>query len=296
MKKAMLIANPDSGKERSTEYQQKALEAVKRNGYETSIRLTEKQSDATKYAREACSKEMDLLIVMGGDGTVNEAINGLAEQKHRPILSIIPLGTVNNLARALSIPLQTDAAIELLEKDTFTKEIDIAKTHERYFMSSISIGPIAEAFYGVPSEQKSKLGALAYVLEGAKKLRDDEGFNVEIDANGKVIKKHAFLILVALTNSVGGYIHFNPKAEVDDGKMHIFIFEELSAFNIFSMVGSTLSGNLQNDDHITYLTANRITIRTDQILTANVDGEEGPHTPVKLKLLPSHLEVIVPKP
>lgn len=134
------------------------------------------------------------------------------------------------------------------------------------------------------------------MLEGAKKLRSDEGFNAKINADGKEINKHAFLILIALTNSIGGYIHFNPEARVDDGKMHIFLFEELSAFNIFSMVGSTISGDLKKDDHITYLTAEQITIHTDQILTGNLDGEKGPHLPVELKLLPSHLEVIVPKP
>ena len=105
MSTAMLIVNPSSGNEAAMTYQSR-VEGKLKNHYDSVIvKFTEKAGDATRFARDAAENKLDLVMVMGGDGTVNEGVTGLAEQPHRPAFSFIPFGTVNDLARALGISL-----------------------------------------------------------------------------------------------------------------------------------------------------------------------------------------------
>lgn len=104
MSKAMIIINPSSGKEKAGKILPKAEKALGEIYDEVSVCKTEGEGDATDFAKEACAERFDAVISMGGDGTVNEIVNGLGEQQHRPIFGIIPLGTINDFARSLGIP------------------------------------------------------------------------------------------------------------------------------------------------------------------------------------------------
>lgn len=115
MKQAVLIVNPSAGNEQATEYEQLAIDKLKQFFDEVQVKETKKGGDARDFAREAAENEFDSVFVMGGDGTVNEGINGLAEQAYRPKFGFFPLGTVNDLARALHVPLDPKEAIEQLD-------------------------------------------------------------------------------------------------------------------------------------------------------------------------------------
>lgn len=117
MKSAMLIVNPSSGKEEAVTYVAEIQEILEDKGYNVKEVQTEKELDATKYCRNACEEAYDLVVSLGGDGTLHETINGMVNQDHRPLLAVIPLGTVNDFARALNIPLHPDEAIQLLRND-----------------------------------------------------------------------------------------------------------------------------------------------------------------------------------
>jgi diacylglycerol kinase (ATP) len=161
MTKAMIIVNPSSGKEKATENLD-LLKAALAEMYDvTTIRKTQRVGDAIKFAKEACANNFDALISMGGDGTISESINGIAEQSHQPTFGIVPLGTVNDFARALRIPLEPVESIAILKRNQ-TKPVDIGKNNHSYFMNVLAVGAIAEATYAVTPQQKTKLGSFAY--------------------------------------------------------------------------------------------------------------------------------------
>ena len=108
---------------------------------------------------------------MGGDGTVNEGISGLAELDYRPTFGFFPLGTVNDLARALGIPLDAEEAIQNLDINK-VKPLDIGKINDQYFMNVVAIGTIPESINNVDSEDKTKWGKFAYFISGFKQLMD----------------------------------------------------------------------------------------------------------------------------
>ena len=126
MTKAMLIINPSSGQEKGLSFEQEAIDALKNRHEEVVVKYTEGENDAHRFAEEACEERYDTLVSMGGDGTINESINGLAEKEYIPDFGFVPLGTVNDFARALGIPMEEKEAIRLLENPE-AKPVDIGK-------------------------------------------------------------------------------------------------------------------------------------------------------------------------
>ena len=125
-KRARIIYNPTSGKELFKRTLPDVLIKLERAGYETSAYATEREGDATLEAERALEQNYDIIIAAGGDGTLNEVVNGIAEQPNRPKLGIIPMGTVNDFGRALHLPNDIMGAVDVIIKGHTTK-VDIGK-------------------------------------------------------------------------------------------------------------------------------------------------------------------------
>lgn len=293
MTKAMIIINPSSGKEKAAEVLPKLKQVMGSLYDEAVVRETAKEGDAAVFAREACSQEFDAVVSMGGDGTISETINGLAEQSHRPDLGIIPLGTVNDFARALKIPLEPENAIELLTGQK-TVPVDIGKIDDCYFMNVLAVGAIAEATYAVSTEQKTRLGSLAYFIEGVKAFINKTPFKLTVEHDGGKWIGKAYLVVSALTNSVGGFESLAPDAEVNDGKIHTFIIKDISFAQIMKIIPRLLKGELGQHDQVEYIRSSAITVSASEELVVNIDGDEGEPLPFQAKVLPQHLNIFVP--
>lgn len=293
MKKAMFILNPSSGKEKAKDYAEQVERTLEEMGYSVDTRETQKAKDATEFAAEACQKEYDFVVAMGGDGTINEAVSGLAEQEHHPLFSLIPLGTVNDFARALNISLDPAEAIEALKTGS-EKWVDIAKVGDHFFMNILALGQVAESTYEVTPEQKTKLGAFAYFIEGLKAITHDteQYFNIEYD-DGK-FEGEAKLVLVALTNSVGGFEKLAPEALTDDGLLHLYIIKNAALPAFIRIAGNMLVGKLDNDPAVEVIKTTKVSIRTNEPLYCNIDGDEGCATPFVIEVLPRHIRALVP--
>ena len=293
LRKAMIIANPSSGKEEALNYIDRIEELLTNKGYDVSVSQTEKELDATRFCEDACNDEFEMVVSLGGDGTLHETINGMVDQHHRPKLGIVPLGTVNDFARALDIPLDPDKAIDQLESD-HTSKVDIGKFNDRYFVNIVAIGAIAEATYEVTPEQKTKLGALAYVLEGIKTLTSNRSYPLSIEYDEKKWEGDSLLFLAALTKSIGGFEKLSPEAEVDDGVLHCYVIKNVNMIRLASIVTAILKGELKKQEDVEYFTAKHVKVTSEEALVTNVDGEEGDRLPVNIEVKQGHVEVIVP--
>lgn len=295
MKRAMVIINPSSGKEQAQQYVEKVEQLLRDEaGYDVVINETAKELDATKYCASACADCFDLVISIGGDGTLHETINGLLDQQHRPQLGVIPLGTVNDFARALNIPLNTDEAIRTLLSSN-RRKVDMARLNDQLFANVVAAGSMAESLSSVTSEDKSKLGAFAYFREGFRELIGGSASPLVIEYDGHTWSGESPLFIATLTNSVGGFEKIAPDAEVDDGLLHGFIIHNLNLFNTLAVGTSLLLGHLKDHQDVTYFTARQITVSSTEPVRTNVDGEEGPTLPINMHILPAHVEVIVPE-
>lgn len=289
----MIILNPSSGKEKAEENEVRITEGLQELGYKVDIRVTEKENDAAAYAKIACDQRYDTVISVGGDGTLNETINGLAEQNHRPALGVIPLGTVNDFARALNIPLNCEEAIETLKHHNI-RMVDVGKANDTYFSNIIAIGEIAEATFSVSVQRKTFLGPLAYLMEGIKTLVHKKSFHVHLEHDNGKWEGDALLVLITLTNSGGGFKKMAPDAKVNDGLMRCVVVHDVPLTKFGTLVLALLKGEHVEDPAIEYIHTSHLHVSAGDELTANIDGDEGPALPLTIRVLKEHLNVFVP--
>lgn len=294
MKQAMIILNPSSGKEQALEYVRTVEGLLRQQDYVVTVNETAKELDATLFCREACSRTFDLVVSIGGDGTLHETVNGLMDQEHRPTLGVVPLGTVNDFARALRIPLDPGQAIQTLASSRI-RNVDLGRLNDRLFANVVAAGSLAETLSSVPSEAKSKYGAFAYLKEGLKELTGRSAHSLTVRHDGETWEGPGLLFLAALTNSVGGFENLAPDAAVDDGLLHCFIVKDLNLLQTFTASLSLIFGTLQNHKDVVYFTAKQVSVSSSEPLGTNVDGEEGPPLPIELGIFPRRLRVIVPE-
>ncbi|OLN22070.1 sphingosine kinase [Domibacillus antri] len=292
MKKAMIIANPSSGKEQAEQYMDRIKQQLERSGFDVETRVTEGEGDAVRFAKDACDAKFEAVVAMGGDGTMNETVNGFAEQPYRPAMGVVPLGTVNDFARALNVPLEPEKAIEVLGGRT--KPADIGKINDRYFLNILALGGIAEAAGEVTSEQKTSMGVLAYMMEGLKTLTDKTPFTITVEADSGAYEEESLIFLAALTNSVAGFEKLAPDAEIADGHFHCFIVKDVALPKLLRIGAALLKGDLQDDPDVIYFTSKELRINSSFHLKANVDGDMGDAVPIDLKVLPGHLNIYTP--
>ena len=290
-----LIVNPSSGGEMASSYLE-LMETQLRNMFEeVTVKETGKQGDAMKFAYEAAKNGHEAVFCMGGDGTVNETINGLTAAGTDVSFGFVPLGTVNDLARALGIPLDPGQAIEMFETAVLL-DLDIRKVNDRYFVSNVAAGAIPEAVEEVSVEQKTKLGPLAYFIEGGKALANQPMHRFRITVDEETFTQESPLLLIALTNSIASFERFMPQAEVDDGKMRMVVFKEFSLLDSLKILPQLIMGELKNSDTVIYRTFKHATVAIadgDKLIT-NVDGDEGPAFPLEIAILPSFIKVYGP--
>lgn len=292
MKKALIILNPTSGKEESLHYEQKICDQLCAT-HDIEVVKTTCEGDAKRLAEKACEERFDTVILVGGDGTVNEGINGIAEKPFRPKVGIVPLGTVNDFARALNIPLSPDEAIKLL--GGMTAYADIGKVNNEYFTNVVAIGALPEAVGEVSIEQKTRLGSLAYLIEGAKATFDNEIFTLRLSYDDQVVEKEAILFLMALTNSVGGFSTIADEADVTDGLVHCFVIKSDSTFQTLKIATNMLFNSLKDDENVHYFSTKELYVEADRQLELNVDGDMVGKLPISISVLHRHIEIYTRK-
>lgn len=293
MKRARIIYNPTSGRELFKKHLAEVLIKLEQAGYETSVHATICEGDATKAAQIAVDRRYDIVVAAGGDGTLNEVVNGLAEQDYRPKLGIVPMGTTNDFARALHIPRDISSAIDIITKGE-SIPVDIGRMNDRYFINIAGGGRITELTYEVPSKLKTMIGQLAYYLKGIEMLPSIKPTDVSIEYDGKLFEGEAMLFLIGLTNSVGGFEKLAPDASINDGLFSLLILKKTNLAEFIRIASMALRGDHVKDPHVIYTQANRIKIKAKEKVQLNVDGELGGVLPAEFENLYRHLQVFVP--
>ena len=293
MKRARLIYNPTSGREILKRNLPEILQKLEIAGYEASCHATTGAGDATEAARLAVERQYDIVIAAGGDGTIHEVVNGLAEQDYRPKLGIIPAGTTNDFARALHIPRDIGPAVDIITKGELIP-VDIGRINDRYFINIAGGGRITELTYEVPSKLKTMLGQLAYYLKGMEMLPSIKPSEVSIEYDGKLFEGEAMLFLVGLTNSIGGFEKLAPDSSINDGLFSLLILKKTNLAEFIRIATLALRGEHVNDPNVIYTQANRIKVQAVDKVQLNLDGEFGGLLPAEFENLYRHLEVFVP--
>lgn len=294
LKRARIIYNPTAGREQFRKELPYVLERLEEAGYETSAHATKGDGDATRAAKIAVEREFDLVVIAGGDGTINEVISGIAEQDKKPKVGIIPAGTTNDFARALGIPRDVKKAVDIILEEN-EQALDIGKVNEQYFVNIAGGGDLTELTYDVPPKMKAAIGQLAYYIKGIEMLPSLRPVSVTIEYDDNVYTGEIMLFLVANTNSVGGFEKLAPDALVDDGYFDLLILEKTSLPEFLRLATAALRGNHLDDDKIIYAQAKRIKVTPNEKMLLNIDGEYGGELPGEIINLKQHITFLVTK-
>ena len=301
LKRILIIANPGSGKGEASKHVEKLSDVLKEEyDSEIDIRETTKFGDAKNWAQAAKDEKYDTVICLGGDGTVNEVVNGLMLREEPPVFSFVPIGTVNNLGRVLGFGMNPETAIEQF-RNLDMDSIDIGQVNEQYFISSVAVGDIPMATMETDSEQKNRLGFLAYVAEGAKAVVEGEGKEYHVtNSNGEVFKFTSNAIIIPLTSSVGGVENIIEHRDYKDGLLQFIALKG----NVVASTLKTLAKNggipvePTNNETLLAFSGNEVSLQllnNEEKMSSNVDGDKGPELPLNIKVHKEALRVLKPR-
>ncbi|WP_091174878.1 diacylglycerol kinase [Paenibacillus sp. 1_12] len=293
-KRARLIYNPSSGREEMKKRLPEILQQLERGGIETSTHATIGEGDATLAAADAVERGFDIIIAAGGDGTLYEVINGVAEKAYRPPIGIIPLGTTNDFARALNIPRSWEGAVDVILQQ-HAQYIDVGKMDQRYFINIAGGGSLTELTYEVPSKLKTMIGQMAYYMKGLEKLPRLSPIELYIRTDDNEFHEEVMLFLISNSNSVGGFERLAPDASLNDGLFDVLILKKCNLAEFIRVVSLALRGEHLGDPNIIYLQTRSIQVSSPDYVQINLDGEFGGTLPCTFTNLPSHVQIFVDK-
>lgn len=292
--RARLIYNPTSGREEVKRKLGAILQRLERGGVETSCHATENKGDAIQAASDAVERGFDMIISAGGDGTLNEVVNGMSVHERRPALGILPLGTTNDFARAHGIPRKWENACDLLTR-RHTTPVDVGQANDRYFINIAGGGTLTELTYDIPSKLKTMVGQLAYYMKGLESITRLHPTQMRISAEEiGVMDEEFMLFLIANSNSIGGFDRLAPNASTNDGVFDVLALRKCSLAEFIRIATLVMRGEpVLNDPHFIHFQTNHIVVESDHRVQLNVDGEFGGTLPCTFNLLPAHLNVVV---
>lgn len=290
--KSKLIVNPVSGTDAAPDYLQTINERLRTAVGDLDIVMTIAAGDAMQAAARAVTEGCERLFVAGGDGTLNEAVNGVASVAgglSAMTFGLIPLGTGNDFATALGMPEEVEAAINILLAGR-TIETDVGLLNERYFINVSAGGFIAEVSDAVNPQLKTVAGKFAYLIGGAQVLMDYEhiGARLRIVGEHETLAREMNLEMFAVCNSrmVGGGRMIAPHAIINDGLLDVCIIEQMPVLDFVALLSSVSGGDHIEDERVSYFRAREISITCNRTIKVNTDGEVLEADHCRYRILP----------
>jgi YegS/Rv2252/BmrU family lipid kinase len=305
LQNALLIHNPNAGSNGRVRRNQldEARRLLAASGIDAELAETRGPGDATDIASRATQEGRQLVIACGGDGTLNEIVNGLAGQSngHRVPLALLPGGTANIMAKELGIPWDIPGATQkLLQSQAREVALGLATPLEnpggkRYFLSVAGAGPDGMIVYAVDLELKAKVGILAYWYQGAREVLRYKFPHFRVVAQGQTID--ATLVIVGRTKNYGGPFKITTEADLYEDQFEVLALTTQSGLKYLSYLPTLCLNKLRGTDGVHFYKADSIVCEPmdKNPVYAQVDGEPMARLPIEFKIVPRALKLLVPQ-
>ncbi|HZG68590.1 MAG TPA: diacylglycerol kinase family protein [Herpetosiphonaceae bacterium] len=290
--KTCVILNPGAG----TAGEARTLRDDARRLGEVTIRATNEAEDAIRFAREAVEQGYELVVAAGGDGTINEVVNGLSANWSQARLGIIPLGTGNDFCRTIDVSLDVHEAIETLARGE-SHAVDVVCVESdatRYFINVSSGGFSGLVDERLTGEMKATWGPMAYLRSALAALPDLTNYHMTIQFDdGDPRELVAYNVVLANARFVAGGVPIAPEALLDDGLVDVIIVPAASLPRLATLAPMVMLGRHLQSEDITFRRARRVAIESQPGMWFNTDGELVGNQPATFTVLPRVLQVIV---
>lgn len=292
--KILFIYNPNSGDESGKEFVGKIEDKLKKYFDEVILKETKKSGDGTKFVEEI--RDVDSIGAFGGDGTINEVLLGMKNINSKSKLLILPGGTGNLLAKRLNISQDKEEALNSFDFNK-TKKIDLGMINDKIFSLFASIGAVPESIHEVTSEEKSKIGGLAYIKKSIEKLTTSEKYNLEVKSDGGNYSGPVDHLIVGLSNKIGKLEFTSENKEMNNGYANLFILTKDSIKDRIELLKDSIEGEVEQGKNVINFNVKELEISSidDEEVRLDIDGDEGPKLPVNIKILKEAVEVYMPR-
>jgi diacylglycerol kinase (ATP) len=304
LRNALLIHNPNAGNGGAGRRQMldQARRILASGGIEAELIETRGPGDATQMAQQAANEGRQLVIACGGDGTLNEVVNGLAvdENEHRVPLALLPGGTANVLAKELNLPWDIPGAAEkLLHGEIKDIALGLATPLEqpekkRYFLSVAGAGPDGMIVYAIDLDLKARVGILAYWWQGARQVFRYKFPHFRVVGGGQDI--NATLVVVGRTKHYGGPFKITTQADLYENKFELMALTTQSGLRYLRYIPSLWMQKLRGSDGVHFWKSESVVCQPldGNPVYAQIDGEPLARLPVEFKIVPRALKLLVP--
>ena len=294
MRSTCIILNPSAGGVRDLD------DVVARLGRlrDAEIRLTNKPGSAARFARTALRKGAELIVAAGGDGTLNEVINGIGEDLGEARVGLIPLGTGNDFARSIGISTDLDAAIDLIqgEKIRAVDLVRVTSDEVRYFVNVSAGGFSGLVDEKLTKEMKKTWGPLAYLRSAAAALPELRAYRTTLAFDDeKSLMLGLYNVVVANGRYVAGGMPIAPEAELDDGLLDVVLIPKRPVPELAILVAQIALGAHLSSKSIVYRRTANLTVNSKPGMWFNADGELVGNEPARFEIVPRALRFVAPK-
>ncbi len=297
--KAKLIINPSAGKQIIQKRLDRIIGKLILDQTIKCIHVfkTQKRFDAYREVQKITKGEYDLIIAVGGDGTVNEVVNGIMAGQNEIPIAILPAGTVNDFASWLNLPKDIKGFCDMIQN--FQQiPVDIGKIEDKYFINVAAGGLLTDVGYKASTEIKTVLGKFAYFVEGMKEISKQmfRSILLEIDSEELKVKEEVLMFIVTNTPSVGSFKKFAPKAKIDDGLLDVCIVKKSDLTEGISLFLHTMKGEHIKHPRVFYIQTPKIHFDCMDVenLNLDLDGEQWGNLPATIEVIPKAIKVVIP--
>jgi diacylglycerol kinase (ATP) len=297
---AMLIFNPAAGARDVQGEIEQVMGFLRQRGWEVELRRTARVADGTVFAREAVALGKGAVLVVGGDGTINEVVNGLAGSE--VVVGLLPAGTGNVWAMEMRLPIPgpirwrtlLDATRSLVKGEV--RRVDLGRVNGRYFLLWGGIGLDAQVTQRMEPRTRTtkRLGALAYAVTAFLVAKDFLGTRTRVVADEQKVRTRSMLVIISNAQLYARIARVAVHACLDDGLLDVCVFKGSGLPMTLLHVVHILTGRHLQDPRVVYIQARRVSVETRRPMLVQVDGDPIGTTPVTFEAVPQALRMIVP--
>ncbi|MDQ3461256.1 MAG: diacylglycerol kinase family lipid kinase [Deinococcota bacterium] len=296
-RRALVIMNPVSGQHDPKRTRRRLEERFREGGLDFDFRETQGDGDALCWAEAAGDEGFDVVVAVGGDGTIMEAMSGLIKSKGSVPLAQVPTGTANLLARALLIPINVEKSLELVFSGKEERlDVGYLPDHDRYFALVAGMGYDANMIAEAPRNLKRVMGFAAYVVSGIKSLFRLKRVRVHLEADGEKMDFLAHTVMVINVGQIAAAkISLGPDIHPHDGKLDLMIASSVTLWGLARTFWQILTRQYKSQENLRYIQAAKIKIEVQPPLGVQIDGEAFGTTPLCVEAVPGGANLIVPQ-
>lgn len=290
MKKARLIYNPYSGDRSFRNRLDAVIDRLQMAGYEVTPYRTMSIEDI--YTSMKRATDYDIILVSGGDGTINHVINAMILNEINVPLGIFPYGTANDFASHLGIPRKITEACDVIAKGKLS-EFDLGKINDRYFINVAAGGLLTDVSQKIDINMKNTLGKVAYYLKGIEQLPNFRAFPIKISCDGKTIEENIYLFVILNGSSAGGF-KLAPDSTANDETLNLIAIKQCNLVELFNLFLKMLKGEHLESSNVIYLKSSEFKIECSENIETDIDGEVGPDFPLNVRISTKKIKIFTP--